>query len=106
MFEIVAPIEGNNATEAPRTRRRTRADLFDRRTRAWRRRQALVAIFAAAVATPITEPMRLKIEAAAELATIAEQARADHLAGRDLALDDVVRTANQAARAERALAGC
>ena len=98
-----ATMSPDNSAEAPRSRRRTRADLFDKRTAAWRRRQALVAIFTAAVATPMTEPLRLKIEAAAELATIAEKARADHLAGRDVALDDVVRTANQAARAERAL---
>ena len=94
----------DNAAEAPRSRRRTKADLFDKRTRAWRRRQALVAIFTAAVATPITEPMRLKIDTAAELAAIAEHARADYLAGKGVVtLDDLVRVENQAAKAERAL---
>jgi hypothetical protein len=81
------------------------ADLLDRRTKEWRRRCELIDQFTAALGGPqaVTGILAMKIEQAAELAVVAELARAAFIRGEAMPADDVVRTANQAARAEKAL---
>ena len=78
---------------------------FDRRTREWKRRCELVAAFEDALGgrLSISKPTALKIEVAAELAVVAELTRSRYLRGAAVSPDDVVRTANQAMRAERLL---
>ncbi|TPJ46841.1 hypothetical protein [Mesorhizobium sp. B2-7-1] len=79
-------------------------DMIDRRTREWRRRRELIAVFTAALGDAVVSPiLAAKIETAAELAVVAEMTRANFLAGAGATADDVVRCSNQAARAERAL---
>lgn len=58
------------------------------------------ALGGAAALSPV---MAAKVETAAELKVVAEVARACFLAGADVNPVDLVRTENQAARAERAL---
>jgi hypothetical protein len=81
------------------------AGKLDRRTKEWRRRRELVCMFTQALGgrARIAPILASKIETAAELAVAAELCRAAYIAGDGVAADDVVRTANQAARAEKAL---
>ncbi|PRD41369.1 hypothetical protein C5748_22040 [Phyllobacterium phragmitis] len=78
---------------------------MDRRTKEWRRRCDLVAAFTHALGgdASISEVLAIKVEAAAELAVIAEMTRAAFMRGEGVTADDVVRTCNQASRAEKAL---
>lgn len=80
--------------------------IIDRRTREWRRRRELIAAFVAALGgrSAIPSLAMAKVEAAADLAVVAEVTRLRFLAGdAGVTADDLVRTANMAARAERAL---
>ncbi|MER9763113.1 hypothetical protein [Mesorhizobium sp. M0138] len=79
--------------------------MLDRRTREWRRRQELVDMFTQALggADTLTLVTLSKVQTAAELSVAAELTRVRFMAGENISPDDVVRTANQAARAEKAL---
>lgn len=102
----------DNDTEGPAMQARSAADgrslavgMLDRRTKEWRRRGEFVAMFTQALGgrAAITPMQASKIETAAELAVAAELCRARFMAGEPVTPDDLVRTANQAARAEKAL---
>ncbi|WP_284270759.1 hypothetical protein [Mesorhizobium huakuii] len=78
--------------------------MLDRRTKEWRRRAELIALFTTAIGRDnVSAILAGQIEAAAELAVVAEMTRAAFMAGSGATADDVVRTANQAQRAEKAL---
>lgn len=104
MLSDTATIAAASAPESPTNSRPLAIDLLDRRTREWRRRGELIGVFTAALGGGAVSPiLAAKIEAAAELAVVAEMTRASFMAGAGAVADDVVRTANQAARAEKAL---
>jgi hypothetical protein len=92
-----------STVERPGYRRRTRADLFDKRTAQWRRRCELVSLYEASLGGTVSPALQLQIERAAEMGVIAERARASFLTGQAVSLDDVVRTERAAASAVRAL---
>ncbi len=82
------------------------AGRVDRRSREWRRRCELVETYSAALGGPseIDAMMADKIATAADLAVVAELARARVMACEpDARIDDVVRAENAAGRAFRAL---
>lgn len=94
-----------NAADKPSVGRGKIVPKFDRRSKAWRRRCELIDMFTAAMAgREIGDILALKIVTAAELAVVAELTRAAHLRGDGVPADDVVRTANQAQRAQREIA--
>ncbi|RWD62550.1 MAG: hypothetical protein EOS36_14910 [Mesorhizobium sp.] len=104
MLSDTAAIAAASDADAHANGRPLAIDMLDRRTREWRRRRELIAVFTASLgATPISPMLSAKIETAAELAVVAEMTRASFMAGAGAVADDVVRTANQAARAEKAL---
>jgi hypothetical protein len=75
---------------------------LDRRTRASRRAAALAEGFAAEIGGQITDSLRIRIETAAALSVIAEDAQTRRLAGdSSISLDDLVRAASAARRALR-----
>ena len=77
---------------------------LDGRTTAARRAAALVATFAIELGGELTSMQRIKVENAAALVAISEDASARRLAGDpDIGLDDLVRTASAARRAIRDL---
>jgi hypothetical protein len=97
------PMPADRSAERPRSARRRVSDLHDKRTASWRRRVELIKVFEAALGGQVPPPpLRLRIEAAAEMTVIAERARAGFLAG-SVALDDVVRVERAAASAVRTL---
>ena len=79
--------------------------LVDRRTREWRRRAQLVKLFTNELGGPslLTAAQAVKVDTAAELAVIAELARASFMAGNGVTADDVVRTSRAASLAEKQL---
>ena len=80
--------------------------LVDRRTRAWRRRCELVDAFVAELGgrDQISAVLMAKVEAAAELAVVAEMTRAAFMRGApDVTANDTTRAAAVAARAFSAL---
>ncbi len=104
MLSDTASIAAANVGESHANSRPLAVDMIDRRTREWRRRGELIAVFKAALGGNAVSPiLAAKIEAAAELAVVAEMTRAAFMAGSGATADDVVRCANQAARAEKAL---
>ncbi|PZV39745.1 hypothetical protein [Mesorhizobium kowhaii] len=104
MLADTAAIAAANVADSHVMSRPLAVDMIDRRTREWRRRGELIAVFTAALGGSAVSPMlAAKIEAAAELAVVAEMTRAAFMAGTGATADDVVRTANQAQRAEKAL---
>jgi hypothetical protein len=75
---------------------------LDRRTRASRRAAALAEGFAAEIGGQITDSLRIRIETAAALSVIAEDAQTRRLAGdSSISLDDLVRAVSAARRALR-----
>lgn len=75
---------------------------LDRRTRASRRAALLADAFAAEIGGQITDSLRVRIETAASLSVIAEDAQTRRLAGdNSVSLDDLVRAASAARRALR-----
>ncbi|YBV97393.1 hypothetical protein M1D80_11055 [Phyllobacteriaceae bacterium JZ32] len=105
MTATAPTMDGTSVTDSPTLGRGLTAGIIDRRTKEWRRRCELVAIYSEALggANAISPVLMSKIEAAAELAVIAEKTRADFLRGDGATADDVVRTARLAATAEKAL---
>lgn len=92
------------SADAPRLRRRTKADRFDRRSVHWRRRCELIAAYIDALeGAQVTATLALRIEAAAEMRCCAERARADYLNTGRTSVDDVVRSERAASHAERSL---
>jgi hypothetical protein len=67
------------------------AGRFDKRTKEWRRRCELVEIYKAALGGSVTPLLSVKIANAAEMAVIAETARADYMDGRKASLVSSVR---------------
>jgi hypothetical protein len=96
---------GGSPADAPAFGRGLAVGMMDRRTREWRRRLELVKVFTEALggADKLSPVTIAKVEIAAELAVAAELTRARFLGGEAISPDDLVRTSNQAARAERAL---
>jgi hypothetical protein len=76
---------------------------LDGRLRSVRRAKALVREFIAALGGKPAPHQLILVRSAAELTAIAEQARATHLAGGPVALNDVIRMEGAMARAIRAL---
>jgi hypothetical protein len=77
-------------------------DHLDRRTRASRRAALLAGAFAAEIGGQITDSLRIRIETAAALSVIAEDAQTRRLAGdSSVSLDDLVRAVSAARRALR-----
>jgi hypothetical protein len=75
---------------------------LDRRTRASRRAALLADAFAAEIGGQITDSLRIRIETAAALSVIAEDAQTRRLAGdSSVSLDDLVRAVSAARRALR-----
>jgi hypothetical protein len=75
---------------------------LDRRTRASRRAATLAEAFAAEIGGQITDSLRIRIETAAALSVIAEDAQTRRLAGdSSINLDDLVRAVSAARRALR-----
>jgi hypothetical protein len=86
-----------------KTRLRTVAEI-DLRTVAGRRACALVKTFEQALGHDVTPAWRLKIDTAAALVAISENAQARHLRGDgSITLNDVIRAAAMARRAVRDL---
>ncbi|GLQ78081.1 hypothetical protein GCM10007881_15970 [Mesorhizobium huakuii] len=95
---------GRSLANAPAIGRGLGTVMLDRRTKEWRRRAELIALFTTAIGRDnVSAILAGQIEAAAELAVVAEMTRAAFMAGSGATADDVVRTANQAQRAEKAL---
>jgi hypothetical protein len=95
----IAPVSGIEAQ--PKARLLTLGHL-DRRTRASRRAAALAEAFAAEIGSQISDSLRIRIETAAALSVIAEDAQTRRLAGdSSISLDDLVRAASAARRALR-----
>jgi hypothetical protein len=95
----IAPVSGIEAQ--PKARLLTLGHL-DRRTRASRRAAALAEAFAAEIGGQITDSLRIRIETAAALSVIAEDAQTRRLAGdSSISLDDLVRAVSAARRALR-----
>jgi hypothetical protein len=95
----MAPVSGIEAQ--PKARLLTLGHL-DRRTRASRRAAALAEAFAAEIGGRITDSLRIRIETAAALSVIAEDAQTRRLAGdSSISLDDLVRAVSAARRALR-----
>src|SRR5262249_45133274 len=70
---------------------------LDRRTRASRRAAALAVAFAAEIGSEITDSLRVRIETAAALCVIAEDAQTRRLGGdSSVSLDDLVRAVSAA----------
>lgn len=106
-MEMMAGTGPDKASPCPPTRPatgRTIADLvLDRRTREFKRKSELVAMFAESLGEAAADPnLARKIDLAAELAVVAEKTRAAFLRG-DGTADDCVRTSRAAGLAERAL---
>jgi hypothetical protein len=76
---------------------------LDGRLRYVRRARALAREFIAALGGEPAPHQLILVRSAAELTAIAEQARATHLAGGPVPLNDVIRTEGAMARAIRAL---
>jgi len=77
---------------------------LDRRTRALRRAALLADAFATEIGGHITDSLRIRIETAAALSVIAEDAQTRRLAGdSSVSLDDLVRSVSAARRALRDL---
>jgi hypothetical protein len=75
---------------------------LDRRTRAARRAAALAEAFAVEIGGQITDSLRIRVETAAALSVIAEDAQTRRLAGDpSVSLDDLVRAVSAARRALR-----
>jgi hypothetical protein len=75
---------------------------LDRRTRASRRSALLADAFAAEIGGQITDSLRIRIETAAALSVIAEDAQTRRLAvDSSVSLDDLVRAVSAARRALR-----
>jgi hypothetical protein len=95
----IAPVSGIEAQ--PKARLLTLGHL-DRRTRASRRAAVLAQAFAAEIGCPITDSLRIRIETAAALSVIAEDAQTRRLAGdTSVSLDDLVRAVSAARHALR-----
>jgi hypothetical protein len=95
----IAPVSGIEAQ--PKARLLTLGHL-DRRTRASRRAAVLAQALAAEIGCPITDSLRIRIETAAALSVIAEDAQTRRLAGdSSVSLDDLVRAVSAARRALR-----
>lgn len=93
----------SGAESQPKARLKTLAHL-DRRTRASRRAAALAEAFAAELGGEVSEAEQVRVETAAALSVIAEDAQARRLAGdQSVSLDDLVRAASAARRAVRDL---
>jgi hypothetical protein len=91
----------SGADTASKTRLLTLGHL-DRRTRASRRAAALAEAFAAELGGQITDSLRIRIETAAALSVIAEDAQTRRLVGdSSISLDDLVRAVSAARRALR-----
>ena len=85
----------------PKSRLLTLSHL-DRRTRASRRAALLARAFAAEIGGQITDSLRIRIETAAALSVIAEDAQTRRLGGdSSVSLDDLVRAVSAARRALR-----
>jgi hypothetical protein len=76
---------------------------LDGRLRVVKRAKAIERSLIAAFASKPAPHQMLLVRAAAEMSSIAEQTRADHIAGGPVSLDDVVRTQGAMARAIKAL---
>jgi hypothetical protein len=75
---------------------------LDRRTRASRRAAGLAEAFAAEIGGQITDSLRIRVETAAALSVIAEDAQTRRLTGdSSISLDDLVRAVSAARRALR-----
>jgi hypothetical protein len=95
----MTPVSGIEAQ--PKARLLTLGHL-DRRTRASRRAAALAEAFAAEIGGQISDSLRIRIETAAALSVIAEDAQTRRLAGdSSVSLDDLVRAVSAARRALR-----
>jgi hypothetical protein len=79
------------------------ARVLDGRTREAQRRRELVKTFCRELGADIPPTLMMRVEAAAELQTIAEAARAGWLAASGVSLEDVVRTERAATSAVQAL---
>ncbi len=99
-----APTRRGTRAVQQRSPRRTKADLWDKRRAPWRRRCELIRLFIAELGgePAMTPALRLQVERAAELATIAEMVRAAFVEG-GIGPNDVIRAERVAQLAERRL---
>lgn len=105
MPAISPKVPPSTPSNAPRHGWSLPVRILDRRSREWKRRAEIIETLAAQFdASQVTDGLRRQIEAAAELLTIAELARARYLAGEGVSLDDVVRVERAAGLAEKRLA--
>jgi hypothetical protein len=102
MHNDTAAIPPPLGPESPSKARILTLGHLDRRTRASRRAAALAEAFAAEIGGSITDSLRIRIETAAALSVIAEDAQTRRLAGdSSVSLDDLVRAVSAARRALR-----
>jgi hypothetical protein len=80
---------------AEHTRRFTN---IDKRTRAWRRRAELIALFSKQLGAEMTEPQRLDIERLSDLVLIAETKRAAMLKGEPVNIAELTKLENSISR--------
>jgi hypothetical protein len=88
-----------DAVALPKRDRRLTLTKIDKRGRLGKRVAELTAIFAAAVGGELTAMRKLKIEKAADLTAMAEQARGDFMRDGKGTLDDIVRLERKADQA-------
>ena len=102
MHANATAIPAISGTDPPSKTRLLTLGHLDRRTRASRRAAALAEAFAAEIGGQITYSLRIRIETAAALSVIAEDAQTRRLAGdSSISLDDLVRAVSAARRALR-----
>jgi hypothetical protein len=102
MLELItaAPEPKSPPPRRKRDRRRTLTRI-DRRSRLGKRIDELTILFAGALGGELSPVRKLRIERAAQLSALAEQARGDHM--RNEGTSDIVRLERAAAAAIRAL---
>jgi hypothetical protein len=102
MLELItaAPEPKSPPPRRKRDRRRTLTRI-DRRSRLGKRIDELTILFAGALGGELSPVRKLRIERAAQLSALAEQARGDHM--RNEGTSDIVRLERAAAAAVRAL---
>ena len=102
MLELItaAPEPKSPPPRRKRDRRRTLTRI-DRRSRLGKRIDELTILFAGALGGELSPVRKLRIERAAQLSALAEQARGDHM--RNQGTSDIVRLERAAAAALRAL---
>jgi hypothetical protein len=102
MHSDKAGIPPSSGADSPSKARILTLGHLDRRTRASRRAAVLAQAFAAEIGGQITDSLRIRIETAAALSVIAEDAQTRRLAGdSSVSLDDLVRAVSAARRALR-----